>query len=106
MKLYEIQGLARQPSIIHTRLFLWQDACPDCLNESSQQNAHIPGWRMNEHGYPIFTGNFDDSVQGVLLTNLQPESIREAVEFFPDSSEMITVPVLVQTVRIEALMFI
>ena len=108
MKFREIQGYERQPSIIHTRLFVWQDSLPDALLaeavSSEYMDAHICGFR--KLGNELFqTGIWEDVVQGTVITKLGEEHIKEAAEFYSDQ-KLIVVPVHCRTVRVEAQMFV
>jgi len=105
MKFFEIQGLDRQPSIIQTRLFVWQKEYPQSIVESAgKQKAKLPGWKM-KNNRPIDTGDWQDNIKGTLLTNLEPEMITEMRQQ-TKNKEVVVVPVIVEMVRIEAQMLI
>lgn len=104
MKFSEIQGYARQPSIIHTRLFVWQDSFPQLLESAGEaMDGHIRGFKL-EDGELIATNNWEDKVSGKILTKLGPEHIQEAAEHY--DGELIIVPAFCRMVRVEAQMFV
>lgn len=119
MKYRDIQGYARQPSIIHTRLFVWQDSLPETLlsesvsdmvssitafNKHEYMDGHIRGFRRE--GDELFqTGIWEDKVQGTIITKLREHHIQEAADHYA-GQELIIVPVHCRRVRVEAQMFI